>query len=261
MNHLNGGTKLHSWVSVNYFSSLESRVAKELPSTVHADEIKGLIDFLNASAHLVAITGAGISTASGIPDYRGPNGSYKRGHKPVNHTDFVRNEFARKRYWARSLIGWKTFSHAKPNDAHFSLAQLELKGILKYTVTQNVDRLHQAAGSREVVDLHGRNDHVRCLSCQTTNERQKIQQALEVLNPEFVARVMARNLQLDKNLRADGDIELGDEDFSQVCSVKIQFSLIARAVLFPETIFILYNFILASILCSSMNLFIYKSVS
>jgi NAD-dependent deacetylase sirtuin 4 len=104
------------------------------------DEIKHLRDFLQGHDDIVVITGAGVSTSSGIPDYRGPQGSYRRGHKPIVHSEFIANEMARKRYWARSMLGWKTFSLAQPNDAHRALANLEMRGVVSTIVTQNVDR-------------------------------------------------------------------------------------------------------------------------
>ena len=106
-------------------------------------EINDLTSFLKPKKSCLVITGAGCSTESGIPDYRGPNGSYKRGHKPIMHNDFVSNDsdHSRKRYWARSMPGWSSFMNAQPNEVHYSLAKLEYKGIVKTIVTQNVDRL------------------------------------------------------------------------------------------------------------------------
>lgn len=103
-------------------------------------EINDLAAFLKPKYSCLVITGAGCSTESGIPDYRGPNGSYKRGHKPIMHNDFVSSDHSRKRYWARSIPGWTSFVNAQPNDVHYSLAKLEYKGIVKTIVTQNVDR-------------------------------------------------------------------------------------------------------------------------
>jgi len=153
------------------------------------DEVKKLVEFVQTRSNLIAITGAGISTSSGIPDYRGPNGSYRRGHKPMLHSEFMTSERNRKRYWARSLVGFVDFNSAKPNDAHVSLAQLESSSILKHIITQNVDRLHSKAGSQSVTDIHGRIDRVRCQtpSCQSVMSRRILQQALIGLNPAFTA--------------------------------------------------------------------------
>ena len=107
-------------------------------------EIDQLVAHITASQRLLVLTGAGISTHSGIPDYRSPNGSYSRGHKPVLHAEFVQSADQRRRYWARSYIGWAFFSRAAPNAAHAALAALERRGRLAHLITQNVDRLHQA---------------------------------------------------------------------------------------------------------------------
>ena len=105
----------------------------------------------------------------------GKNGSYNKGHKPVVHDEFVSNENSRKRYWARSILGYKTFGVALPNEAHRALARLEYDGLIKYLITQNVDRLHQKAGSIHVCDLHGRNDQVVCINCGYKGSRKQIQ--------------------------------------------------------------------------------------
>ena len=148
-------------------------------------EVFSLSSFLHQKRRLVVITGAGVSTSSGIPDYRGPQGSYKLGHKPMVHQDFVKSENARKRYWARSMLGWSTFSQARCNGAHFALANLESHGIVSTVITQNVDRLHQKAGSQSVIDLHGRNDRVSCMTCQCNLSRKLLQQQIDHLNPSF----------------------------------------------------------------------------
>lgn len=152
-------------------------------------EVEQLVEFVRSRSNLIAITGAGISTSSGIPDYRGPNGSYRRGHKPMLHSEFMTSEHNRKRYWARSMVGFVDFNSAKPNDAHVSLAQMESSSILKHIITQNVDRLHSKAGSQAVTDIHGRIDRVRCQtpSCQSVMSRRILQQALVGLNPVFTA--------------------------------------------------------------------------
>jgi NAD-dependent SIR2 family protein deacetylase len=132
--------------------------------TILPCDAEKLADLLRPGG-VVCITGAGISTASGIPDYRGPNGSYSKGHVPVQHMEFLTNEEKRKRYWARSLIGYRYFDSRKPNTAHFALAALQKAGFVKGIVTQNVDTLHTKAGSSPVIDLHGTNDKVECQSC------------------------------------------------------------------------------------------------
>ena len=152
-------------------------------------EVFALSSFLHQKRRLVVVTGAGVSTSSGIPDYRGPQGSYKLGHKPMMHQDFVKSEAARKRYWARSMLGWSTFAQARINDAHLALANLESHGIISTVITQNVDRLHQKAGSLAVIDLHGRNDRVSCLTCQCNLSRRLLQTQIDQLNPSFRTRI------------------------------------------------------------------------
>jgi len=148
-------------------------------------KIDRLVDFVAAHPKLFVLTGAGVSTASGIPCYRDTNGDWKR-DRPVLHGDFVRDERARRRYWARSFVGWPRMSSARPGRAHHALADLEQRGRLRQLVTQNVDGLHQSAGSRDVIDLHGRLDAVECLGCRTRHPRSLLQQQLQQANPEFV---------------------------------------------------------------------------
>jgi len=174
------------------------------------EEVDGLISFFNGKSRVVVITGAGVSTQSGIPDYRGENGSYKKGHKPMIHSDFISKEASRKRYWARSILGYNAFSLSKPNDGHISLARLEMSGFVKSIITQNVDRLHQKAGSQKVCDLHGRNDRVVCISCAYSMDRRIIQKNIEALNMNHeVWSLIRRFSSNDSFLRADGDAELG----------------------------------------------------
>lgn len=136
---------------------------------------------------VVALTGAGCSTESGIPDYRGPDGRF-RARAPVRYREFVSDPDARRRYWARSAVGWPRFSAARPNRAHRALARLEERGAVRGVITQNVDGLHQEAGSRRVVELHGSLSRVRCLDCGTTVERAAVQERLLALNPGWVER-------------------------------------------------------------------------
>ena len=164
-----------------------------------------LRDFIDRHPRLFVLTGAGCSTDSGIPDYRDADGEWKRG-RPVMLQDFVAHEHWRKRYWARSLVGWKLMQAARPNDAHRALAALDERGRVAQLVTQNVDGLHQAAGSRNVVDLHGRVDVVRCMSCARRVPRAAVQNELAQRNPAF-AELAAR-------MAPDGDAELDQVDFA-----------------------------------------------
>jgi NAD-dependent SIR2 family protein deacetylase len=161
--------------------------------------------FLDRHPRLFVLTGAGCSTASGIPDYRDADGEWKRG-RPVMLQDFLAHEHWRKRYWARSLGGWTRMQTARPNDAHRALVALEEQGRLVQLLTQNVDGLHQAAGSRDVIDLHGRVDLVRCLGCERRVPRVAVQEELTRRNPK-VAGQAAR-------AAPDGDAELDATDFA-----------------------------------------------
>jgi NAD-dependent SIR2 family protein deacetylase len=141
-----------------------------------------------ASRPMVALTGAGLSTDSGIPDYRGP-GSPRR--SPMTYQEFVSGEHAQRRYWARSHVGWARMARAEPNPGHRALAELERAGALHGLITQNVDGLHTAAGSRALIDLHGRVADVVCLGCGRRSPRDELQSRLAVLNPGFVEAVGA----------------------------------------------------------------------
>jgi NAD-dependent SIR2 family protein deacetylase len=145
-------------------------------------QIASLRDFIARHRRLFVLTGAGCSTDSGIPDYRDGNGDWKRS-PPVNFQSFMGSEAVRRRYWARSLVGWQRFRRAGPNGAHAALARLEQRGRLGLLVTQNVDGLHQAAGSTNVIDLHGRLDRVRCMECDGLVPREEVQGELLRRNP------------------------------------------------------------------------------
>ena len=138
--------------------------------------------FLAAHRRLFVLTGAGCSTDSGIPAYRDAQGSWKQS-APVNFTAFIGSEAIRKRYWARSLAGWPRVHSARPNGAHAALARLEQQGRIELLVTQNIDGLHQAAGSAQVIDLHGRIDQVRCMRCTRLMGRESLQAELLRCNP------------------------------------------------------------------------------
>lgn len=161
--------------------------------------------FLARHQRLFVLTGAGCSTASGIADYRDAQGHWKR-PPPIDIQTFMGSELARARYWARALVGWRHFRRARPNAAHFALARLELAERLTLLVTQNVDGLHQAAGSRAVVDLHGQLDTVRCTACGWQGARQAWQAHLEDLNPAWIW--------LEAADAPDGDADLEGQDFS-----------------------------------------------
>jgi NAD-dependent SIR2 family protein deacetylase len=166
-----------------------------------------LRDFMALHQHLFVLTGAGCSTDSGIPDYRDSAGQWKR-TPPMTYQAFMGEASARRRYWARSLIGWRHFGRARPNAAHQALARLETAGRVGMLVTQNVAGLHQRAGQTSVIDLHGRLDRVRCMRCERRLPRDEIQRELEALNPRWAV--------LDATHAPDGDADLDGcafEDF------------------------------------------------
>jgi NAD-dependent SIR2 family protein deacetylase len=169
------------------------------PMDVH-DRLR---EFLRRHERLFVLTGAGCSTRSGIPDYRDADGSWKRG-QPMTFQAFTGTEAARQRYWARSLAGWPRIAAARPNRAHAALARLEARGAVELLLTQNVDGLHQAAGSRRVVELHGGLDRVRCLGCGRTTGRAAMQAELVRLNPGWSGLAAAA--------APDGDSELEGRD-------------------------------------------------
>ena len=164
-----------------------------------------LEDFVDRHQRLFVLTGAGCSTNSGIPDYRDIKGNWKR-QQPVTYQAFMAEAATRQRYWARSLSGWRRFGHAEPNDAHRALSRLEAVGKSELVLTQNVDRLHQAAGNEKVIDLHGRLDLVRCLGCERKMMRAELQDELTRLNAGW--------LDLDARDAPDGDADLESHDFS-----------------------------------------------
>lgn len=151
------------------------------------------------------LTGAGCSTESGIPDYRDAQGGWKRA-QPVLFQAFMRDVAVRRRYWARSFIGWPRFDRARPNAAHHALAHLEREGRIEKLITQNVDGLHQAAGSHEVIDLHGRLEHVRCMDCDLRLPRTELQTQLTQRNGSWQS--------LEAAAAPDGDADLEALDFT-----------------------------------------------
>jgi NAD-dependent SIR2 family protein deacetylase len=171
-----------------------------------------LHQFLDSHARLFVLTGAGCSTASGIADYRDDEGNWKRSARPMTLQSFMGSAGARRHYWARSLLGWRRIREAKPNTAHRALALLQRQGRIEGLVTQNVDGLHQAAGSGEVIDLHGRIDRVRCMGCERRSARAQLQHALLLHNPRW-----AEHLAELSGALPDGDAELPSADSQDFC--------------------------------------------
>jgi len=165
---------------------------------------EALARFIEANAPLFVLSGAGCSTASGIPDYRDDQGDWKHA-RPVQYAEFIGSERTRRRYWARSLAGWPRVQRSRPNAAHRALAALERAGLVDTLCTQNVDTLHQRAGSASVIDLHGRLDQVECLGCEARFSRRNIQAALLRLNPGYGG--MAAGMAPDGDARLEADFD------------------------------------------------------
>lgn len=168
--------------------------------------LQALCDFGRTHRRLFVLTGAGCSTASGIPDYRDSKGEWKR-PAPVTYQAFMGEASTRQRYWARSLIGWPTIARAQPGAAHHALAELERRNRIELLVTQNVDGLHSAAGHLRTLDLHGRIDTVRCMACDARMSRAEHDTALRQHNPDWLA--------LQAPSAPDGDADLEGVDFSR----------------------------------------------
>jgi len=156
---------------------------------------------LMRGGNITVLSGAGLSTESGIPDYRGPDG--KRRVVPMTYGEFVASPANRQRYWARSFVGWRRFAGAGPNDGHRAVADLQRLGLVRAIITQNVDGLHQLAGARDVLELHGNLALARCLDCGETTHRAELDGRLGDANPHF--EVIAGEK------RPDGDVVLSDE--------------------------------------------------
>ncbi|WP_431877741.1 NAD-dependent protein deacetylase [Amycolatopsis sacchari] len=174
---------------------------------------------------VVVLSGAGLSTESGIPDYRGAEGSLRR-HTPMTYQEFVASEDGRRRYWARSHAGWRTIAAARPNAGHHAVADLLGRGYLAGIITQNVDGLHQAAGARDVVELHGSLGRVVCLGCRRTSSREALDRRLVEANPSFRADVTRVN--------PDGDADLPDD---VVRGFRLVPCVACEGVLKPDVVF------------------------
>lgn len=195
---------------------------EELPPAI--TDLEPVADALSAGGVLV-LSGAGISTESGIPDYRGEGGSLSR-HTPMTYQEFTAGAQARRRYWARSHLGWRTFGRARPNAGHRAVAAFERHGLLAGVITQNVDGLHQAAGSDDVVELHGSLERVVCLSCGTFTLRRELARRLEEANASFDPVAAAIN--------PDGDADLTDE---QVGDFHVVPCTVCGGILKPDVVF------------------------
>jgi NAD-dependent SIR2 family protein deacetylase len=183
-------------------TQLPTQLPTELPTGLRPDAgIDALADLV-ADGGVVVLSGAGLSTDSGIPDYRGATGSLRR-HTPMTYQTFTGDPRGRHRYWARSFVGWRQIRRARPNDGHRAVGELQAAGLLGGVITQNVDGLHQAGGAREVVELHGGLDRTVCLNCGDVADRAELDERLRAANPHFGPRT--------DEINPDGDAELPDE--------------------------------------------------
>jgi NAD+-dependent protein deacetylase sirtuin 4 len=178
---------------------------------------------LASGRRVVALAGAGLSTDSGIPDYRGAG---RPPRTPLVHRDFLASAATRRRYWARSFLGWPRVSAAPPNDGHRAVAALEHAGRLGGVITQNVDGLHQRAGSRRVVELHGALARVRCLECGALESRAASQERLAALNADWRGGVAA--------IAPDGDADL---DAAALAGFVVAECLACGGILKPDVVF------------------------
>lgn len=197
-------------------------MAPGLEAPMLTDELLDAAIGLMRGARVAVLTGAGVSTDSGIPDYRGEGAPVRT---PMTFQSFLASEPARKRYWAGSHLGWRNFGSARPNAGHLALADLEAGGVVTGIVTQNVDGLHRRAGSRHVVELHGGMDRVVCLTCGQHYARQAIAERLAELNP-------AIDLETAIRARPDGDVEVDDVD-----AMVIPACTVCGGILKPDVVF------------------------
>ncbi len=197
-------------------------MAPGLEAPMLTDELLDAAVGLMRGARVAVLTGAGVSTDSGIPDYRGEGAPVRT---PMTFQAFLSSEAARKRYWAGSHLGWRNFGAARPNSGHLALAELEAGGVVPGIVTQNVDGLHRRAGSRHVVELHGGMDRVLCLTCGQHYARQAIADRLAELNPAIDLDVAIR-------MAPDGDVQVDDVD-----EMVIPACTVCGGILKPDVVF------------------------
>jgi NAD-dependent SIR2 family protein deacetylase len=196
-------------------------------------DLSDLVELLRGR-RIVALTGAGCSTESGIPDYRGVD-TPPRKRPPIQHREFIDKADARRRYWARSLLGWPRLAGARPNAGHRALAALEERGAIAGVITQNVDGLHAAAGSRSVIELHGAIARVRCLACGAQTARDELQTRLLAANPRWhLASAADPSADPIAAIQPDGDADLPDE---LVADFAVQACATCDGMLMPDVVF------------------------
>lgn len=201
------------------------------PALRGAEAVEALVALLGGR-RVVGLVGAGCSTASGIPDYRGPE-TRRRARNPIQYQTFVGEDAGRQRYWARAMVGWPRFRASRPNPAHLALAALERAGVVSGLITQNVDRLHHAAGSERVVELHGALHEVICLSCAAVESRDSLQERLLALNPDW-HRAVLEGQDEQAEQAPDGDAELPAE---RVAGFRVAGCRRCGGVLKPKVVF------------------------
>lgn len=187
-----------------------------------------LIERLRGASTIAVLTGAGCSTESGIPDYRSPRAEPRR--EPMRYVEFTRSATARQRYWSRAFVGWGNVGDAQPNAAHHALAALESAGRLSTLITQNVDGLHQAAGSARVIELHGALGEVICLGCEQVTRRADLQARLATLNPDWGSESMRSAPD------GDADIARDTREFVVASCMACDGVLKPRVVFFGERV-------------------------
>ncbi|XP_029947192.1 NAD-dependent protein lipoamidase sirtuin-4, mitochondrial [Salarias fasciatus] len=211
-------------------SSVPAGVQSFVPACRTADSrsVELLQDFVSRASRLFVITGAGLSTESGIPDYRSEGvGLYARtDRRPMQHAEFVRSAKSRQRYWARNFVGWSQFSSHQPNCAHTALQRWEAGGKLHWLVTQNVDALHSKAGQRRLTELHGCAHRVMCLGCGAVTAREELQRRFMALNPDWSVEAAG--------VAPDGDVFIEDE---QVLHFRVPSCENCGGILKPEVTF------------------------
>jgi NAD-dependent SIR2 family protein deacetylase len=184
------------------------------------------VEAILADGAVAVLSGAGLSTESGIPDYRGATGSLRR-HTPMTYEQFVHSADNRRRYWARSHLGWRTIARAQPNAGHTAVAALSDAGYVSAVITQNVDGLHRAAGNPDCVELHGSLDRVICLGCGRLSAREELDARLRAANPHFA--------DASTRVNPDGDVELADELVAEFAIVPCDAC--GSGVLKPDVVF------------------------
>lgn len=199
--------------------------ARPVAASPAGDAVAALRDWLDRHRRIFVLTGAGCSTGSGIPDYRDANGDWKRA-PPVTYQALVGDPVVYRRYWARASVGWPRFLSARPNGAHAALAALEARGQVQLLLTQNVDGLHQRAGSQRAIDLHGRLDAVICLQCATRVARAHVQDDIERRNPGWQGRLLG--------VAPDGDADIDDDSIPDFVAPRC---LLCGGLLKPDVVF------------------------